>query len=113
MSEFDLNKVMPGWETEGVLGSGTFGTVYLIRNAESGAFSALKVIKMPPTRDAVENAVKLGIGRDLLTTYFGKFKNDLTWELTMYKTVKSPALAPVEDLVTVDNEGPGWTGCRC
>ncbi len=112
MSE-ELEKVMPGWHTEGVLGSGAFGTVYLARQDDKdgdGAFCALKVIRVPPQREAVDNAVKLGIGLDLLSTYFGKFKNDLTWELTMYKTVKSVHLAPVEEFAAVDYDGPGWTG---
>ncbi len=111
MSELDISRVLPGWQVEGVLGSGTFGTEYLIRQSEeNGAFSALKVMRVPPQKEAIDNAVKLGIGRDLLTTYFGKFKNDLTWELTMYKTVESRHLAPVEELVTEDEAGPGWTG---
>ncbi len=110
MSEFDLSKVMNGWTQEGILGSGAFGTVYLARNTETGAFSAVKVIKTPPGREAVDNALKLGIGQELLSTYFGKFKNDLSWELTMYKTVKSQHLETVEDIITVDADGPGWTG---
>ncbi len=110
MSDFDLSKVMNGWTQEGILGSGAFGTVYLARNTETGAFSAVKVIKTPPSQEAVDNALKLGIGRELLSTYFGKFKNDLSWELTMYKTVKSQHLETVEDIITVDAEGPGWAG---
>lgn len=106
----DISKVMPGWSLEGVLGSGDFGTVYLARNAENGSFSAVKVIKVPPADEAISMAVQFGISRDLLTTYFTKFKNDLSWELAMYGNVKCRNLATVEDTVTVDAQGPGWTG---
>ena len=94
MSEIDLSKVFPGWNTEGILGAGDFGTVYLIRNAESGAFSAMRLIKMPPSTDAIDNAVKLGISRDLLTTYFTKFKNDLSWEPPGLASTSPPPWTP-------------------
>ncbi len=110
MSEMDVSKIFPGWSAEGVLGSGEFGTVYLIRNAENGAFSSMKVIRVPPTPEAIDNAVKMGVGRDLLATYFTKFKNDLSWEIAMYGNVKNPALAPVEELKTASLSGPGWLG---
>ena len=110
MSQPDLSRVFPGWSAEGILGTGDFGTVYLIRNAESGAFSAMRQVKMPPHSEAIENAVKLGIGRDLLVTYFTKFKNDLNWELAMAGNIRCLNLASVEEVKCVDNDGPGWTG---
>ncbi|MGM9521466.1 MAG: protein kinase, partial [Oscillospiraceae bacterium] len=113
MSESDINRVWPEWQVEGVLGSGAFGTVYLIRRTvdDNTVFAAAKVIKVPPADEAVENAEKLGISRDLLSTYFGKFKNDLNWELTMFRTVSSQHLAVIDDLEVEDaSGGPGWFG---
>ncbi len=112
MSDSFIKSTWPDWEIEGVLGSGSFGTVYLVRSQVDGAavFSAVKEIKVPPAQEAVANAEKMGISRDLLNTYFGKFKNDFNWELTMFRTVKSPYLVPVEDVAVVDLPQPGWIG---
>ncbi len=111
MSDIDISRVLSGWESEGVLGSGSFGTVYLIRRTEeeNTAFAAAKVITVPPSAESVTNAENMGISIDLLSTYFSKFKNDLNWELTMYKTIQSPHLAPVEDLQVEDAEEPGFS----
>ena len=112
MNENLIGKAFEGWETDGVLGSGTFGTVYLAHTTVENmpVYGAIKVIKIPPTDDAIANAEKMGISRDLLKTYFGKFKTDLSWETTMYKTLSSPNLVPVEELKTEDHPGAGWTG---
>ncbi len=112
MSDSLIKNTWPDWEIEGVLGSGSFGTVYLARSQVDGAavFSAVKEIKVPPAQEAVANAEKMGISRDLLNTYFGKFKNDFNWELTMFRTVKSPYLVPIEDMAVIDLPQPGWVG---
>ncbi len=112
MNENLIGKAFEGWETDGVLGSGTFGTVYLAHTTVENmpVYGAIKVIKIPPNDDAIANAEKMGISRDLLKTYFGKFKTDLSWETTMYKTLSSPNLVPIEELKTEDHPGAGWTG---
>ncbi len=113
MSDVNLQNVWSGWRTEGEMGRGTFGRVYLARgDGDAGAaYAAVKVIKMPPEEVSLEAVRSLGIGDDLLRTYFDKFKNDLAWELTMFKTVRSPNLVAAEETELVDDEsGAGWTG---
>ena len=108
----DIGRLWPGWQIEGVLGTGPFGTVYLAHSLVCGrtVFAAVKVITMPPGREAVENAEKQGISRELLGTYFGKFKNDLAWELTMFRTISAPGIIPVDELAVQNNDPMGWTG---
>ena len=70
MSDSIIKQTWPDWEVDGVLGTGSFGTVYLARSQVEGAsvFSAIKEIKVPPAQEAVANAEKMGISRDLLST---------------------------------------------
>ncbi len=112
MNEKSIGKVFEGWETDGVLGSGTFGTVYLAHTSVENmpVYGAVKVIKIPPNDEAILNAERMGISRDLLKTYFGKFKSDLNWETTMYNTIQSPNLVRMEEMKTEDQPDAGWTG---
>ena len=108
----DIGRLWPGWQIEGLLGTGLFGTVYLARSQVYGrtVFAAVKVITVPPRNDAAENAEKQGVSRELLQTYFSKFKNDLSWELTMFRSIRAPGVIPVDELAVQDNEPFGWTG---
>lgn len=112
MNELNIGGVFPGWEADGVLGSGAFGTVYLAHTLVDSkpVYAAIKVIKTPPTAEAVTNAETLGISKDLLKTYFGKFKNELNWELTMFKTVSSQNLVNVDAIAMEDMPTAGWVG---
>ena len=112
MNEKSIGKVFEGWETDGVLGSGTFGTVYLAHTSVENmpVYGAVKVIKIPPNDEAIANAERMGISRDLLKTYFGKFKTDLNWETTMYNTISCPNLVRTEEMKTDDHPVAGWTG---
>lgn len=113
MSELDFNKIWSEWEYAGFLGEGAFGKVYLAKSSLDGkpVFSTVKLIKIPASSEAVKSAMQLGVGEDLLHTYFEKFKNDLNWELTMFRSVSSESLAEYDAFVLMDNsEGPGWSG---
>ena len=113
MSELDFGKIWPEWEYAGLLGEGAFGKVYLAKSELDGAevYSSVKVLKIPANEEAVSAAKQLGVSEDLLRTYFGKFKNDLNWELTMFKSASDPAIAGYDDVVLMDNEdGVGWRG---
>ncbi|MBQ4381135.1 MAG: YARHG domain-containing protein [Oscillospiraceae bacterium] len=112
MTDTEIGKAFTGWETDGILGSGTFGTVCLAHTTVEGkpVYAAVKVISAPPTPEAIENAEKLGISRDLLKTYFNKIKNDLNWELTMFNTVTSPHLVKNDSIRLEDMPSAGWTG---
>ncbi len=112
MSFPNISAAFPGWETDGVLGSGPFGTVYLAHTLVDGkpAYAAVKVIKTPPREEAIQSAEGMGISRDLLRTYFGKFKNELNWELTMFKSVNSHNLVNVDTVAMEDLPGAGWVG---
>jgi len=111
--DFDVARVWPEWETDGLLGSGPFGKVYLIRRNVDGrtVFAAAKEIRMPPSGEAVAEAEKRGISGETLRTYFSKFKNDLKWELTMYRTLRAQHLVSLDEFTVDDDpEGPGWIG---
>ncbi len=73
MNEKSIGKVFEGWETDGVLGSGTFGTVYLAHTSVENmpVYGAVKVIKIPPNDEAILNAENLNptsTGRPRCTT---------------------------------------------
>jgi len=111
--EIDVKHVWPGWEICGCLGEGTYGRVYLAKSQVEGedTYCAVKAIRIPPDQAAVDSAKQIGIGEDLLSTYFEKFKNDLNWELTLYQSVSAPGLAENDAVVLEDNtDGPGWSG---
>ena len=112
MNELSIEKVWPGWEILGSIGSGDFSDVYAAKSALDGSevYAAVKVISVSPSEEALESARGSGIKDDLLKTYFGKFKNDLSWELTMYRSLACPNLAPVDAFAAVDKETAGWQG---
>lgn len=113
MSGIELSKIWPDWEYAGYLGEGPFGKVYLAKSTLDGnpIYSTVKVVKVPAGSEALQAAMKLGISEDLLYTYFGKFKNDLNWELTMFKSASSNSLVGYDEVTLIDNAGqPGWTG---
>lgn len=113
MSELDLSMLWPEWECVGCIGEGTFGKVYLVKAAlESGeAYGTVKVISIPANDETVQGALDLGVSEDLLKTYFGKFKNDLNWELTMFKSVSAPSIDSNDEIALIDNpNGFGWKG---
>ena len=113
MNEPKISDVWPEWELVGFLRDGSYGKLYKIRRktAETEELSAVEIISVPPDRSSVEDALKRGVSDDALRTYFEKFKDDFSWEMTMVKKVSSPHLVPMEDMAVQDNEEfPGWTG---
>ncbi len=111
MDVSEIRKAMPDWSILGVLGRGAFGTVFLVQNeTDSKIYKALKVIKIPPSDEAVIRAEQNGIDVSLLKPYFNKFRNELIWELRMFKSMASEHLAGVDSLSIVDDRGKtGWT----
>lgn len=112
LSDIKIGDVFTGWETDGILGSGPFGTVYLAHCLVENkpVYAAVKVVRTPPRQEAIDAAKKMGVSGDLLKTYFNKFKNDLNWELTMYGTVSSPNLVKPDAVTMQDAPEAGWTG---
>jgi len=113
MSEQNFDTVFPGFSCLGLLDEDAFGKVYLAEKTENGKseYAAVKVVPVPAGDDAVQSALSLGISEDLLKLYFDRFKNDLNWELTMFRSISSSAIAPCDEAVFTDNEdGLGWIG---
>ena len=90
MSDLNIQSVWPEWEIINPLREIDFGTVYLAREAETGAESAITVIKMPKEREMLRDAVSRGIGKRQLVMYFDKIAEDIQWETTMAKSISSP-----------------------
>ncbi|MBR0063363.1 MAG: YARHG domain-containing protein [Oscillospiraceae bacterium] len=112
MTESTIDSVFTGWETDGVLGSGAFGTVYLAHTMieDKPVYNAIKVVRVPPSRESITAAEAMGVSRDLLKIYFDKVKSDLNWELTMSGTAQNKHLVRPEEFKTVDSEPAGWVG---
>lgn len=112
MQESNIEKVFTGWETDGVLGSGSFGTVYLAHTMveDKPVYNAVKVVRVPPTPESITAAEAMGVSRELLRIYFDKVKSDLNWELTMSGTAQNKHLMRPEEFKTVDSEPAGWVG---
>lgn len=108
----DISRLWPGWEPDGLLGTGRFGKVYLAHTRLGGrtVFSAVKIITMPDGGEHIKDARDQGVHPELLRTYFGKFKNDLAWELTMFRTIGAPHAIPADEIAMQDGDGMGWTG---
>lgn len=112
MQDKTIDSVFTGWVTDGVLGSGAFGTVYLAHTMieDKPVYNAIKVVRVPPTPESITAAEAMGISQDLLKTYFEKIKSDLKWELTMSGTALDKHLVRPEEFKTVDDEVAGWVG---
>ncbi len=111
MRTADVQALWPQWKDMGLLGEGRYGKVRLCHSEFEGqdVFSAVKIIDIPPNQTAIDAALKQGINKDMLKMYFGKFRDDLNWELSMYKPASGGALAPIDDCVFEEYEGePGW-----
>ena len=111
MKTADIQAIWPQWENIGLLGRGRYGRVYLCHSQFDGqdVFSAVKVIDVPPVPGAIEAAKKQGIDEDMLKKYFGKFRDDLNWELSMYKPAAGGELAAIDDCVFEESDDePGW-----
>lgn len=107
----DISKLWPGWEPDGLLGTGPFGKVYLAHTRIGGrtVFAAVKIITMPNSEEAIKDAEKQGVHPELLRTYFGKFKNDLSWELTMFRTINAAHVISADEIAVQDSDNMGWT----
>ena len=111
MKAADIHAVWPQWEPMGPLGEGRYGKVTLCRGKQDGqdVYSAVKVIEVPPNDSATAAAKAQGINEDMLNQYFGKLRDDLNWELSMYHPAAGGSLAPVEDCLFEESDGvPGW-----
>ncbi|MBR6258798.1 MAG: protein kinase family protein [Oscillospiraceae bacterium] len=109
----DLSMLWPGWELTRILGSGAHGTVYLARNTSGGAtnLAAVKIVSVRPDERLLQSVRDNGISQEALRSYLRRVQNDLSWELTLYKTDRSPHMGSVEDFCFVDDsDGPGFTG---
>lgn len=113
MSELNIKAVWPDWELQGELGSGAHGKVYLGKQVapNGGAvYRAIKTIQVPPQKEAIQSAIDLGISATLLKNYFDVFKDDLNWEMTLYRSADSEHLGKSDEFTFIENElEPGWS----
>lgn len=87
------------------------GKRHVLRRTENGQTVRESVleISMPKSAEELNRLREGGISDDALREVFAKKRSDLEWELTMFKTVSHPNLAPVEDFIIRDNvTAPGW-----
>lgn len=112
MSELNIKAIWPDWELQGELGSGAHGKVYLGKQmAPNGGavYRAIKTIQVPPQKEAIQSAIDLGISATLLKNYFDVFKDDLNWEMTLYRSADSEHLGKSDEFTFIENElEPGW-----
>lgn len=90
-----------------------FGLKHLVKCQEKDREIRKTVYEIAvPSNDVMTDAaLKQGVTEDALKKYFDKFKNDLNWEATMFASVKSPNVAPIEKISLIENEDkPGWQG---
>ncbi|MBR7081365.1 MAG: YARHG domain-containing protein [Oscillospiraceae bacterium] len=87
------------------------GKRHVLRRTENGQTVRESVleISMPVSAEELKRLRDGGISDEALREVFAKKRSDLEWELTMFKTVSHPNLAPVEDFIIRDNvTAPGW-----
>ena len=107
----NIKRFWPGWSLTREIGSGAHGTVYIAKNAESSSLAAVKIIALPSNDSILDDAHENGISDNAMRDYLRRFKDDLAWELTLYRTESSAGLAGIDAFEFEDNAAiPGWRG---
>ena len=102
----------PGWETVGVIGRGSFGTVYEIRRDMLGDIerAALKHISIPSSENEIESLMSEGLDAASITKTFRDQLNDIVEEYKLMRKLNDcPYVVRCDDVQSAQKEdGFGW-----
>ena len=109
----DVKKQLwPGWETVGVLGSGSFGSVYEIQRDVYGRTekAALKTVSIPQFRGEVEDLRQEGYDDASITARFHSYLEDIVKEYALMSELKGHGnIVYCDDFREIQQEdGIGW-----
>ena len=102
----------PGWETVGMLGSGSFGAVYEIRREMFGEEerAALKVISLPRSKSDIAELRSYGYDEDSVSAYYKDHLKNIVSEYSLMRKMNGSAnVVNCDDVRYVAHEdGIGW-----
>ena len=112
MAKNKLPSVWKGWETVGVLGRGSFGTVYEIRKTRRDGVehAAVKVITIPQRQSEVEELRVRGYDDQAVLARFEEIKDRIEQEyMTMARLKGAVNVVYCDEILTVPHKGEiGW-----
>ena len=115
MEDVILENIWANWHIEKLIGSGSFGSVYMARRSgfgfEHDFYSAVKVIRVPADDSELKGLMADGMTRDEAQAYYDSALKNLVREIELMETLKgSPNIVTIEDYEVRKNEGGvGWT----
>ena len=106
----DISNIWPEWEVAGIIGKGSFGTVYkIVREGKYEA--ALKVINIPISQDDIRNKYAEGMDRSSIVKEYLTQVEYIRNEIEMMESLKSAVhIVSIEDykIAARTDETFGW-----
>ena len=115
MEDVILENIWANWHIEKLIGSGSFGSVYMARRGgfgfEHDFYSAVKVIRVPAEDSELKGLLADGMTMEQAQAYYDSALKNLVKEIELMETLKgSPNIVTIEDYEVRKNEsGVGWT----
>ncbi len=115
MEDVILENIWANWHIEKLIGSGSFGSVYMARRSgfgfEHDFYSAVKVIRVPADDSELKGLMADGMTKEQAQAYYDSALKNLVKEIELMETLKgSPNIVTIEDYEVRKNEsGVGWT----
>ena len=101
----------PGWETECLIGKGSFGAVYKIRRDIAGTleYAAMKRITIPQSESELEE-MRLSYDEESITNLYKNHLQNITSEYNLMRELKNSAnIVHCDDIRCVQHDdGIGW-----
>ena len=105
----DLNRIWNGWKIQGLIGKGSYGTVYKItkRDAFDRCYeAALKVITIPQSREEIQSVENDGMSQESVREYFHAIARDIAEEVSFMSRLKGNSnIVSYEDHAIVARQG--------
>lgn len=102
----------PGWETVGIIGRGSFGTVYQIQRNIFGSVenAALKTISIPRSRNDIDELYSDGYSTESITKLYENHMQNIVSEYSLMRKLSGSANIVNCDDVRFDRheDGIGW-----
>ena len=112
MREANIEKIWPRWQVDGVLGQGTFGTVYRVcrKSFDKTFYAAVKYIHIPQNDSGVREMMSDGLSLEEISDYYKEAMRGLSDEISIMETLKGASnIVSIEDYeIEPDEDGIGW-----